>query len=75
MGIKIFNSLPLELKSVVHFKAFKRKLNGYLLKSVLYSLQEFFCKQSRLTISFWTVMDDFCFYTVMCCMWFYVYFV
>jgi hypothetical protein len=42
ISIEIFNSLPLELKSVTDFKVFKRNLKGYLLHSAFYSLQVFF---------------------------------
>jgi hypothetical protein len=45
MGIKIFNSLPLELKSATDFKVFKRILKGYLPHTAFYSLQEFFRKK------------------------------
>jgi hypothetical protein len=40
MGTKIYNNLPLEIKSVEHFKVFKRKLKNYLLHSAFYTLQE-----------------------------------
>jgi hypothetical protein len=39
---KLFNNLPLELKSISDFKLFKSKLKIYLLQNVFYSLQEFF---------------------------------
>jgi hypothetical protein len=39
--IKIFNGLPLELKSIENFKAFK-KLKNYLMHNEFYSLHEFF---------------------------------
>jgi hypothetical protein len=42
MGIKIYNSLPSEIKTTQNFKAFKRKLKDYLLLSAFYSLKEFF---------------------------------
>jgi hypothetical protein len=42
MGTKIFNGLPIELKSVKNFNVFKMKLKNYLLCNVFYSLQEFF---------------------------------
>jgi hypothetical protein len=42
MGTKIFNGLPLELKSIKNVDVFKRKLKTYLMCSALYSLQEFF---------------------------------
>jgi hypothetical protein len=45
MSIKIFNSLPLELKSVENFRVFKIKLKSYLLHGAFYSLQEFFCNK------------------------------
>lgn len=41
-GIKIYNSFPLELKSIENFKVFKRELKNYLLHSAFYSIQEFF---------------------------------
>jgi hypothetical protein len=41
MGTKIYNNLPLEIKSVDNFNVFKRKLKNYLLHSAFYSLQEF----------------------------------
>jgi hypothetical protein len=41
MGIQIFNGLPLELKSIEHFKIFK-KLKNYLICNEFYSLHEFF---------------------------------
>jgi hypothetical protein len=44
MGIKIFNNLPLELKSIENFKDFKGKLKSYLLHSTFYSFQEFLTK-------------------------------
>jgi hypothetical protein len=42
MGTKIFNGLPIELKNEMNINVFKRKLKGYLLSNVFYSLQEFF---------------------------------
>jgi hypothetical protein len=42
MGTKIYNNLLLEIKSVVNFKFFRKKLKSYLLHSAFYSLQEFF---------------------------------
>jgi hypothetical protein len=42
MGTKIFNGLPIELKNEMNLNVFNRKLNGYLLCNVFYSLQEFF---------------------------------
>jgi hypothetical protein len=42
METKIFNGLPIELKNEINLNVFKRKLKGYLLCNVLYSLQEFF---------------------------------
>jgi hypothetical protein len=42
MGIKIFSSLPHELKGIEHFKVFKRKAKNYLLRSAFCSLQEYF---------------------------------
>jgi hypothetical protein len=45
MGIKIFNNLPLELKSVTDFKVLKRKLKGYFLHSAFHLLEEFFVKK------------------------------
>jgi hypothetical protein len=44
MGTKIFNGLPIELKYEMNLNVFKRKLKGYLLCNVCYSLQEFFNK-------------------------------
>jgi hypothetical protein len=44
MGAKIFNDIPLELKNEMNLNVFKRKLKGYLLCNVSYSLQEFFNK-------------------------------
>jgi hypothetical protein len=41
MGVKIFNSHPLELKTTDNFKVFKKKLKNYLLHSSFYSLQVF----------------------------------
>jgi hypothetical protein len=41
MGTRIYNNLPLEIKSVENFKVFKRKLKNYLLHSAFYSLQGF----------------------------------
>jgi hypothetical protein len=41
MGAKMYNSLPLEIKSVDNFNVFKRKLKNYLLHSTFYCLQEF----------------------------------
>jgi hypothetical protein len=40
-GTKIYNNLPLEIKSVENFKVFKKKLKNYLLHSAFYCLQEF----------------------------------
>jgi hypothetical protein len=45
MGIKIFNSLPPELKSVENVKVFKKKLKNYLLHRAFYSLQGFLCNK------------------------------
>jgi hypothetical protein len=42
MEIKIFNGLPLELKSIENFKVFKDKLKKYLIRNEFYSLYEFF---------------------------------
>jgi hypothetical protein len=42
MGIKLFNNLPLQLKTISDFKLFKSKLKTYLLYNAFYSLQEFF---------------------------------
>jgi hypothetical protein len=42
MGVKVFNSLPLELKSNDNFKVFNRKLKNCLFHIALYCLQEFF---------------------------------
>jgi hypothetical protein len=42
MGTKIYNNLPLEIKSIDNFKVFRRKLKSYLLHSAFYSLQDFF---------------------------------
>jgi hypothetical protein len=42
MGIKIFNGLPLELKTIEYFKVFKKKLKNYLICNKFYSLHEFF---------------------------------
>jgi hypothetical protein len=44
MGTKIFNGLPTELKNEMNLNVFKRKLKGYLLRNVFYSLQEIFNK-------------------------------
>jgi hypothetical protein len=44
MGIRIFNGLPLELKTIDNFKVFKRKLKSYLMCNEFYSLHEFFNK-------------------------------
>jgi hypothetical protein len=44
MGTKIFNDLPIELENEMNLNVFKRKLKGYLLCNVFYSLQEFFNK-------------------------------
>jgi hypothetical protein len=41
MGTKIFNGLPIELKNEMNLNVFKRKLKGYLLCNVFYSLQAF----------------------------------
>jgi hypothetical protein len=41
MGTKIYNNLPLEIKSVDNFNVFKRKLKNDLLHSAFNSLQEF----------------------------------
>jgi hypothetical protein len=38
MEIKIFNGLPLELKSIENFKVFKNKLKNYLIHNEFYSL-------------------------------------
>jgi hypothetical protein len=48
VGIKTFNSLPLELKSVTNFKVFKKKLKGYLLHRAFYSLQNFSVKKKQI---------------------------
>jgi hypothetical protein len=45
MGIKIFNSLPQELKSVENFKVFKKKMKNYLSHKAFYAPQEFFCNK------------------------------
>jgi hypothetical protein len=45
MGIKIFNSLPHELKSVEILRFLRKKLKSYLLHRAFYSLQEFFCNK------------------------------
>jgi hypothetical protein len=42
MGIKIFNGLPLELKTIENFKVFKKKLKNYLICNEFYSHLEFF---------------------------------
>jgi hypothetical protein len=44
MGTRILNGLPIELKNEQNFNVFKRKLKGYLICNVFYSLQEFFKK-------------------------------
>jgi hypothetical protein len=44
METKILNGLPNELKNEMNLNVFKRKLKGYLICNVFYSLQEFFKK-------------------------------
>jgi hypothetical protein len=41
MGIKIFNDLPLELKSIENFKVLKEKLKNYLIHNEFYYFHEF----------------------------------
>jgi hypothetical protein len=41
MGIKIFNGLFLELKSIENFKVFKKMLKNHLICNEFYSLHEF----------------------------------
>jgi hypothetical protein len=41
---KILNGLPVELKNETNPNVFKKKLKGYLICNVFYSLQEFFNK-------------------------------
>jgi hypothetical protein len=41
MGIKSYNSLPLELRKAIEFKDFKHRLKLFLLDHPFYTLQEF----------------------------------
>jgi hypothetical protein len=41
MGTKILNCLPIELRNEMNLNVFKRKLKGYLICNVFYSLKEF----------------------------------
>lgn len=41
-GIKFYNFLPAELKSITEFKKFKEKLKLFMVVRPLYSLNEFF---------------------------------
>jgi hypothetical protein len=43
MGVKIFNHLPIEIKSVSNdMKSFKSKLTTFLLQNSIYTIDEYF---------------------------------
>jgi hypothetical protein len=43
MGVKIFNHLPIEIKSMLNdTKSFKLKLTTFLLQNSFYTIEEFF---------------------------------
>jgi hypothetical protein len=44
VGTKILNGLPVELKNEMNPNVSKKKLKGYLICNVFYSLQELFSK-------------------------------
>ena len=44
MGIRLYNNLPSQIKSIQDLKVFKRQLKDYLLCKAFYSLQEYFYK-------------------------------
>ncbi|PNF39982.1 hypothetical protein B7P43_G15963 [Cryptotermes secundus] len=44
MGIRLYNNLPSQIRSIQEFKVFKRQLKDYLLCKAFYSLQEYFYK-------------------------------
>ena len=41
MSIKLFNKLPVEVKTISNIKLFKRSVSNLLMKYSIYSVQEF----------------------------------
>ena len=43
MGIRLYNNIPINIKKMEEYKAYKTELKSFLTDHAFYSVEEFFC--------------------------------